>query len=80
MPERLQQQQNRRSAFVGIGLVYNEKVSIGIVTSVAGAAPITDCVRFYREASDRLDELMDESDDDDKEKEPDDDDMENAPT
>jgi hypothetical protein len=67
------------TTFFGIGLVYTGKFGIGVVTGVAGAAPITHCVRFYREASDRLDELMDESDDDDKNKEPDDDDEENAP-
>ena len=65
------------TTFFGIGLVYTGKVGIGIVTGVAGAAPITHCVKFYREASNRLDELMDESDDDDKDEEPDDD--ENAP-
>jgi hypothetical protein len=57
------------TTFVGIGLVYNSKVGIGIVTGVAGAAPIARCVKFYREANDRLDD----------DKEPDDDDEENAP-
>jgi hypothetical protein len=63
----------------GIGLLYSGKTAIGIITGAAGAIPISRCIKFYREANDRLDELMDESDDDDKEKEPDDDDEENAP-
>jgi hypothetical protein len=54
------------TTFVGIGLVYTGKVGVGIVTGVAGAAPIARCVKFYREANDRLDELMDESDDEGK--------------
>jgi hypothetical protein len=67
------------TTFIGIGIVYTGKVSVGILTGVAGAAPIARCVKFYREANDRLDDLMDESDDDDKGKEPDDNDAENAP-
>lgn len=54
------------TTFIGIGLVYTGKVGVGIVTGVAGAAPIARCVKFYREANDRLDELMDESDDEGK--------------
>jgi hypothetical protein len=58
------------TTFVGIGLVYTGKVGVGIVTGVAGTAPIAHCVKLYREASDRLDELMDESSDRDTEDSP----------
>jgi hypothetical protein len=58
------------TTFIGVGLVYNGKVAVGIVTGAAGAVPITRCVKLYREANDRLDELMDEPTEDDTEEDP----------
>jgi hypothetical protein len=66
------------ATFIGISLVYSGKVAFGVVAGVAGTFPIARCIKLYREANDRLDELMNESDDDDKKKETSDDE-ENAP-
>lgn len=49
----------------GLGLLLAGRISEGAIATTGGMAPLVPCLRFARDANDRLDELFQELNDDD---------------
>jgi hypothetical protein len=47
----------------GLWLLYKGKITEGFAASASGVIPISKCVKFAREANDRLDRLKNEDED-----------------
>ena len=51
-------------SLIGGGLLLSGKITSGTITSAIGLVSSTECVKFAKETNDRLDKIIDESEDD----------------
>ena len=50
-------------SLIGGGLLLSNKISAGTITSALGLVSSAGCLKFAQDANDRLDEIIDESED-----------------